>query len=581
MTPNKSSIVQLQVKGKRHLTLKMPWGQDYSVLNQNEDHIRPYWHYVLLSLIVLLSGTMGYFSLDNGHPWWGDFALYIRQAESLLNGTSQELLALNKYAMEKSVYTGSPIGPDLYPWGFPLLLTPVYAAFGLDIMALKMYMVLFLPLSLLVVWYLCRDRLGRGHTLLLVALMGFHPYLVQYANLIHSDLPYLLFALLSLLLIQRVMEKKWIGNEAFTYFLTGFVMVGAMAIRTTGFLLPVVYLLCQLVVNRAAFRSFSTIFTWRNFKILLPCLYFLTGIGLIVLWLPSGSGSYLNFFEHLTPYNLSSRFVKYLALPAKFYDLTNSSLLSLVPYTIYGLTLPFALIGLARNLLKDLHFVLFTVLTLAVVIVFPIPVFLRLILPLFPIYFYFTFLGMMQAETFLKRKGALQGRQLYNLPFRRERIAGWLTNIGRPIRIQPALLVLTFGGLMLTLFLTKTSAEALKNMNNGRLMEKGAFAPLSQEMISFITSNTPPEAEIIFHDPRGLSMLTKRQSFRIKDLATIEAGRGDYLVYVHGKKNQQVNKDELNQLKKRLLVRFENKIYGVIQLKNLPASYEGAKETGD
>ena len=83
------------------------------------------WHFVFLFLIILLSGVLGYFSINNGHPWSGDFALYIRQAESLLAGSTDELLAFNRYAMENSVYPEPPIGPNLYPWGFPLLLSPV------------------------------------------------------------------------------------------------------------------------------------------------------------------------------------------------------------------------------------------------------------------------------------------------------------------------------------------------------------------------------------------------------------------------------------------------------------------------
>jgi hypothetical protein len=62
-------------------------------------------------------------------------------------------------------------------------------------------------------------------------------------------------------------------------------------------------------------------------------------------------------------------------------------------------------------------------------------------------------------------------------------------------------------------------------------------------------------------------MFTKRQSLRVTNLATIKAGKGDFLVYEYGVKYFQVTHRELEQLKADYPKIFENKEYVVLQLK--------------
>jgi hypothetical protein len=242
----------------------------------------------------------------------------------------------------------------------------------------------------------------------------------------------------------------------------------------------------------------------------------------------------------------------------------------LVTLALFGLTLPFTLLGAYRNLVKDLHYVLFILLTLAVAVVFPIPADLRLIFPLFPFYFYFTFLGLMQAEAFLRRKRPWQGLVMPSLSAFREETVGWWKRMGQPVRVMPSLFVRVFGGIVLAFSLFTTSVGAKNNMKNGRQNKRGPFTSSSQEMLAFIRESTPSEAEIIFLDPRALSLFTQRQSLRVTDLAAIEAGKGDFFVYEYGARHFQITLGEMEQLRARFPVRFENKQFVVFQLKNLP-----------
>ena len=79
--------------------------------------------------------------------WGGDFSAYIMQARSIFQFSTGEFLENNRVTVEQS---STWVGPVAYPWGFPVMLAPVYATWGLHLLAIKMVGVLFY-LGLLVV----------------------------------------------------------------------------------------------------------------------------------------------------------------------------------------------------------------------------------------------------------------------------------------------------------------------------------------------------------------------------------------------------------------------------------------------
>ena len=87
---------------------------------------------VIFFLILLVSGSLLIGTITQGHIWGGDFAAYIMQANSIVEGNMQAYIDLNRFTIEQSSW---PMGPIAYPWGFPLLLTPIYALFDNNIYA--------------------------------------------------------------------------------------------------------------------------------------------------------------------------------------------------------------------------------------------------------------------------------------------------------------------------------------------------------------------------------------------------------------------------------------------------------------
>jgi len=108
-----------------------------------------------LSLIVFLSFVIGASLLSRGHQWGDDFAWYILQAQSIWNGTVDEF-------MEQSVFTNTQstthLGPLVYPWGYPLILVPVYALKGISPLALKLPALFFYVGFLVCLYFLVKDR---------------------------------------------------------------------------------------------------------------------------------------------------------------------------------------------------------------------------------------------------------------------------------------------------------------------------------------------------------------------------------------------------------------------------------------
>ena len=92
-------------------------------------------------LIVLISGSFIFTTIQDGSNWGGDFALYLNQSIHLIEGFSlDELYEWNKISMQSSI---SHIGPYLYPHGFPILLCPIYYIFGIDFIVMKIFCSLF------------------------------------------------------------------------------------------------------------------------------------------------------------------------------------------------------------------------------------------------------------------------------------------------------------------------------------------------------------------------------------------------------------------------------------------------------
>src|SRR5690606_369019 len=87
------------------------------------------------------------------------------------------------------------LGPRAYPPGFPLLLAPIYAIWGLDMAAFQIYMIVLQLIALIIIYLLYRTEVSLPTALILLLMMGLSPYFVAFKRDIMSDTPFMLFCI--------------------------------------------------------------------------------------------------------------------------------------------------------------------------------------------------------------------------------------------------------------------------------------------------------------------------------------------------------------------------------------------------
>jgi hypothetical protein len=463
--------------------------------------------------ILLISALLSLSMLTRGHLWWDDFALYILQAQSLLHGTPQDFVTHNMFTIQQSSY---PPGPIAYPWGFPILLMPVLAVFGMKLLALKGLNTIFFLLFLIIFYPLNRTRLAPAWSLFLTAILAFNPVLLQAHDLILSDIPFLFFSTLSLLLIEKNRKQTWA---------IGLVIFAAFSLRTNGLLLlaPLAVAHIQQYPSWAEARK-----NWV--EIAAPYVSFAVLAGLLTLLLPGGQESYFSHFSMFTVERWLANAGYYLRLPYEFFkDLW----LGPVFFWLWALSF-FA--GVIFNCKRNLSLLAYLVVSLGLFITWPETQGPRFLYPLVPI-------GMLVAAE------------------------GWKSAAGRlPAEGMSAARWAGLGsaGLLILLSLMASAQIGISNLRNGRGIN-GPFDIYSQEMFAFIREQTPSDSVVVFFRPRAMQLLGERDSFLSTECARLPMG--DYLVLSKKADDSlQIPENQIQGCGLSLTEVFENRRFIVFRL---------------
>lgn len=429
-------------------------------------------------ILILLSTLLAFLILTKDHEWGDDWASYLMQAISITNGRTDEFIERNTFTMRASTHF---IGPDAYPWGFPALLVPFTLACGpLNVLCLKSINLLFYALFLVVLYILLARRLSKFDSLMLLAVFAFSPLLLKFEDSLLSDITFLFFSTLGLLLIENsiLREYDYPGSWRKNSWL-GLVVFLAFFVRTNGILLvPTLFLVQAFTWLQTSPRP---ALDWKRILTvgLLPYYIFgaLSVINLLIF--PAGEGSHVEHLSSLSFVTLANNLDTYFALPAYFFtDLPH-------PEIIFGLLLPFILGGMILNLKQDIHFFLHILLSYGLFIIWPDQQGIRFLFPLLPLLLYFAFRGMQAALP------AISGRYTS--------FGAWLPRFFW--LVIPAAFAMTSLGM------------ARENLAMGRGPDGNALDPVSLEMFEYIKSSTPTDAVIAFYKPRAMRLFTDRDSF--------------------------------------------------------------------
>jgi hypothetical protein len=407
---------------------------------------------------ILLIGAFYLLTLREGHEWGDDFAMYIRHAQNIAEGRA--------YADTGYIYNPDfpELSPKAYPPITPLLLAPVYAAFGLSLTPLKTALVLTFVASLLVCWLAFRDVLTTAERVALVALVGLNPYLWAYKDSIASEFPFTMLTYLGLALAQRAYDTP--GPVGWRRLLSiGLVVYLAYGARVIGLILvPSLWLYERLVARRPGLLAWQT------------TALFAVGATAQGLLAPGGS-SYLDQVR-ISPQVVWDNAISLTKAFSWFLDNGRSAPLHLA---LFAAVSALALAGLCLRMRRGVTlYEVFLGFFLIVTVAWPETSWAhRFLIPLVPLYFVYVLEGLRWIVTIAPGP---QARRPHGVA-----LASLVVLVGAAYVSQYT--VLSFGPIT-----------------------TGVEQPEAVAVFDYVRESTAPDAVFVFQKPRALALFTNRRA---------------------------------------------------------------------
>lgn len=430
--------------------------------------------FMVAAAIGIIAVAVASMSITRGHGWSDDYAGYILQAESIVAGTTEAVLA-------DGVHTntmGRPQGPIAYPWGVPLLLSAIIRCHGLNLFLMKFLNIGCFVLSLLVFFAILKVRMPSTAVLLCVGVVAFNPMTIWFQDMIGSEFPFMLVQMLTILVMERFLSVPRSPARA--------ICIGILAglsylIRSNGVLL----ILTLLIVH-----SFEVLREWRRDRTFLRRCGWITAAlpyaafaGLVIsvsVWLPLGGAGHCALFRKLNISYILNQVTYYTILcPSSYFDKLP------FPMLLYGICLPMFLKGIACHRREDRLIMIYCGLTLCLYVFWPSRQNVRFLLPIMPFFIYFTLRGMP--------------------------IGGWRFNLRNPVTV----LALGFVVCLVGVSLRSSLLMGVVNMRGNRDTGSGPFDDDGAAMARFVTQNTQDDAVVGFFKPRIMRLVTGRRSFEM------------------------------------------------------------------
>jgi len=446
--------------------------------------------WVLLCVLPFLS----FLTIDDGHSWGDDFALYVSQAISIVNGTTHQLFETNKFAMD---YSDRLTGPYLYPVGTSLCLTPIIKLLGANFYAMKMVMLLFWIGSPYVIHSFFLIRTGDKTTAAFITIcFGLHPQMVILPDTIGSDIPFLFFTFLFFM----VKQKNSSSNIYILYTQLVIIVFIAYLFRSIGLLLLPLISLVQL--NHLKNYSIK-----KNILLLsFPYLVFFILMKALSMFYKIDSGSYLDYLQLTDIPTILNNIRYYIELfatyPFNLWELiiphisafSGIAAITFFFYVTSFVTFGISMYGIYSKFKENFDLIVCTAIIMGLYSIWPSKQGYRFIIPLLPIYIYFLWIGCKQLMS--------------------------ISNV-KITRILPALIVslISVSGLLCVIqFTFFKNTDAIHTTN-------------SKELYTFIETQTDSTDILCFFKPRALRLETGRNAIRqLTDEYTLTHSKANYYV---------------------------------------------------
>jgi hypothetical protein len=487
----------------------------------------------LFSLSLAILAIFYILTLASGNSWTGDDIQYIRHAINLAEGNTyvDRLYITNAMAS---------ISPKAYPPVFPLIISVLYATFGLNFIAMKVTLIGFFIASLGLLKIIFKQHTSSITCTLLILYLGFNPEFWFFKDRILSELPFLFFALSALLLMQLNDFNKTYLNTV----LLGSIMYLSYGTREIGLVLPLTLITYELwhyrkvtLHSMLAIIIFILLAMAQKLALEAPPthLEFKQQLDLLI---PSGA-SPPTTFSHI---NIDIDNVLNQGTRC-YWSLYQFLQLQYLPFSgfFYLFSIMCALIGFVTALSKKIKFteIYFAGYFCALLLFSGFDGF-RYLLPILPIYVMYLFTGFIQLTSFCRHNTKLS----------------------------------VIGALMIIFLNTAGFANKKSHLSRSSMLNTK-----QEQLYSFISNHTKTTDIIVTRKPRILSFFTQRPASTYPDpidtpdwfMKYLNAIQAKYLVMsplltkAHNKK--EINW-VLNHHKKELSLVFDNKTFKVYSITN-------------
>ncbi len=479
---------------------------------------------VFIASLIFLSVLINILSFNKVQDWGDDFAGYVIQAKTIHTGSYSALrsdIKRNDFILN-------------YPWGFPLLISPVIKYFDSNIIVIKIYVYLFFLASLFVLFFLFID--DKEKALLTILFLASSTYFWDFKNYILADIPNLFFVLLTLLVANRYLIKdKKINNDYFTSLIIGALIFLTYIIRNQSLvLLPSVMIVQFIKLRKDLFRAKSLLL------IFLPGLVFLSLLFMFNQLIPIKPVTYLDQYAQLSlGKTVWNNFFYYLKAWQELFAITDVIKDVNTAFTIFFLV--FAFIGATITAKKSLLFITFFVVSISLVLISPFYQGIRYLIPLVPFVFNFFITGIRYIIFHIDTKNKFKQAAYYS-------VIGFI------------------------IFLSiKTISVYTYQSSKSEQEAEWPYKKTSLAMFSFIKNNTNKYEIIGFCKPRAMLLYTGRNAVIPVSYEDCIRKKIDYLVYYKNALAEQLPQDSINSHRNDFSEVFRNNDFVVYKIGN-PAS---------
>lgn len=433
----------------------------------------------------------------DGHPWGDDWAGYALQARALVAGDPAVEVATNAEAMRAG---DIQIGPDAYPWGYPLMLAGVGLVFGDSIEAYKAVGLVALVALLISTVGLARHFLSPAGAAFVGIATILQPSLFLESGFLGSDLPFAALSIAALWLSVQQWDQ-WRLRGSYRPWLTVSVAIlatAAFSVRSNGVVVLMAYVgMVVLSVSRDRGR-------WALAIRELVLFGAVAGGGFLAyfLALPDGSLSHASYLS-FDPSVWAERAVRHFHYMASWptFDLLRGPL-KIAPFLVF---LALSLWGWRRVPWEGSWLVGYVAAHLGLITVFPFDGGIRYYHPMLAPAMLLFAIGLRDAW----------GRAAVAVSERP------VSAVVRSRWIAPAML-----GVVVLVGVGAVRAEQRRTADMG---PDAPFGVASQSLMRFVADAIPAGARVGFFKPRAFRFLSGRMAFAIHDPASL--GRVDWYVF--------------------------------------------------